>query len=71
MVKIFGTEPSGGAQVMEYVRFHPTLFTKLMDSYANEEVGGKRCEVGGDTDGVDGFYEHHLVLNWCVFFCTS
>jgi len=26
------------AQVMEYVRFHPTLFTKLMDSYANEEA---------------------------------
>ncbi|CAL1148261.1 unnamed protein product, partial [Cladocopium goreaui] len=25
------------AQVMEYVRFHPTLFNKLMDSYANEE----------------------------------
>lgn len=26
------------AQVMEYVRFHPTLFNKLMDSYANEEA---------------------------------
>mmetsp|Transcript_6153 Transcript_6153/g.6983 ORF Transcript_6153/g.6983 Transcript_6153/m.6983 type:complete len:241 (-) Transcript_6153:21-743(-) len=23
---------------MEYVRFHPTLFNKLMDSYANEEA---------------------------------
>ena len=36
----FRNEQSPGlAQVMEYVRFHPTLFTKLMDSYANEEVG--------------------------------
>lgn len=26
------------AQVMEYVRFHPTLFSKLMDCYANEEA---------------------------------
>ena len=26
------------AQVMEYVRFHPSLFSKLMDSYANEEA---------------------------------
>jgi len=23
---------------MDYVRFHPTIFSKLMDSYANEEV---------------------------------
>ncbi|CAE7545658.1 pmo25 [Symbiodinium natans] len=26
------------AQVMDYVRFHPTIFAKLMDSYANEEA---------------------------------
>ncbi|CAJ1404162.1 unnamed protein product [Effrenium voratum] len=26
------------AQVMEYVRFHPTLFSKLMDSYASDEA---------------------------------
>lgn len=25
-------------EVMEYVRFHPTLFSKLMDCYANEEA---------------------------------
>ena len=25
-------------QVMDYVRFHPSIFSKLMDSYANEEV---------------------------------
>eukprot|EP00439_Symbiodinium_sp_Y106_P079164 s721_g17.t2 len=26
------------AQVMDYVRFHPSIFSKLMDSYANEEA---------------------------------
>mmetsp|Transcript_31492 Transcript_31492/g.55789 ORF Transcript_31492/g.55789 Transcript_31492/m.55789 type:complete len:412 (+) Transcript_31492:37-1272(+) len=26
------------AQVMDYVRFHPTIFAKLMDSYASEEA---------------------------------
>ena len=28
-------------KVMEYIRFHPTLFSKLVDSYANEEASSQ------------------------------
>lgn len=49
---------------MEYVRFHPTLFTKLMDSYANEEVW--MCEFVEIPMG--GWYFHTTPV-WCgVFF---